>query len=274
VAEDWRADVLATRGNIRIAFEVQWSRETLAETLARQERYARQGVRCCWFFRFPPRDMKRTGDEQLIEGRQDLPLFLLQQDHHLTGRVYLNGRHHSLDRFVAALLAGEVQFRSTLRISRWQATTIYFYDAQCGNCAKASHVYCLDRPVYTSSCGLGAAPCHRWYDSARAARRPEIQRAVWAFLQTDRGLRLRVGAIKPRPGPVQGQEYPSFGCFYCDAPFNDYALWKLEEEARETARWAAGHRVVVAAPAACTRERPHWCYPPNGDFCRNRSRPG
>jgi competence protein CoiA len=45
---DWRADVLAVRGTTRVAFEVQWSVQTLAETVARQERYARDEIRGCW----------------------------------------------------------------------------------------------------------------------------------------------------------------------------------------------------------------------------------
>jgi len=40
---DWRADVLATKTDrgklIRLAFEVQWSPQTLEETAARQAKY-------------------------------------------------------------------------------------------------------------------------------------------------------------------------------------------------------------------------------------------
>ena len=52
----WVADVLATppdRG-APLAFEVQWSDQTLDATLARQAAYAADGVRGCWFFRRPP----------------------------------------------------------------------------------------------------------------------------------------------------------------------------------------------------------------------------
>jgi competence protein CoiA len=49
---DWRADVLATKTDrgqlIRLAFEVQWSPQTLEETAARQAKYQRDGIRCCW----------------------------------------------------------------------------------------------------------------------------------------------------------------------------------------------------------------------------------
>lgn len=48
---DWRADVLATKpgknGLIKLAFEVQWSPQTLEQTEERQQKYTRDGIRCC-----------------------------------------------------------------------------------------------------------------------------------------------------------------------------------------------------------------------------------
>lgn len=49
----WRADVLLTKGAVRLAFEVQWSSQTWAETLLRQQRYADCKVRGLWLLRRP-----------------------------------------------------------------------------------------------------------------------------------------------------------------------------------------------------------------------------
>ncbi|MFP3505753.1 competence protein CoiA [Burkholderia sp. SIMBA_062] len=49
----WQADVLLSRGSVRLAFEVQWSAQTWAETLVRQQRYADSKVRGLWLFRRP-----------------------------------------------------------------------------------------------------------------------------------------------------------------------------------------------------------------------------
>ncbi|BDZ52740.1 hypothetical protein GCM10025867_49810 (plasmid) [Frondihabitans sucicola] len=46
---NWVADVLVEKGGRRIAFEVQWSRQTPAEYLRRTERYAADGVETIWF---------------------------------------------------------------------------------------------------------------------------------------------------------------------------------------------------------------------------------
>jgi len=52
-SEPWRADVLLTKGRVRIAIEVQWSRQSQDETARRQSRYASSGVRGLWLFRQP-----------------------------------------------------------------------------------------------------------------------------------------------------------------------------------------------------------------------------
>ena len=54
VGPDWRADVLASHGARRIAFEVQLSRQSWQETIVRTERYAQAGIRTCWLLRHYP----------------------------------------------------------------------------------------------------------------------------------------------------------------------------------------------------------------------------
>jgi len=56
---DWIADVLACNAKVRVAFEIQWSKQSYAKTVDRQDKYDRDEVRGCWFFKRPPKKMNR-----------------------------------------------------------------------------------------------------------------------------------------------------------------------------------------------------------------------
>src|SRR5690606_37344110 len=50
----WRADVLASRDGVHVAFEIQWSRQTVGRTMERQQGFSQRNVRCVWLFRRLP----------------------------------------------------------------------------------------------------------------------------------------------------------------------------------------------------------------------------
>ena len=113
--DDWRADVLAVheragQSSARIAFEVQWSFLRLEAALYRQNRYARDGVRGCWFFRNPPPSLIR-GDS--LKAQRDLPLFHLWSNADHSFSVSVEGQLHDLGdvvgRFCAAKSASAKQ---------------------------------------------------------------------------------------------------------------------------------------------------------------------
>ena len=75
--ERWTADVLATKGCFKVAVEIQWSRQTDKETLRRQERYRRSGVRGVWLLRQPGFPVSRDLPAACIGGSIDEGLKIL-----------------------------------------------------------------------------------------------------------------------------------------------------------------------------------------------------
>lgn len=123
--DGWRADVLATRGNAKIAFEVQWSPQTLEETEQRQQKYKNAGIRGCWFFRHPPPQYEATSE---------LPLFKLEITDEACTIVFNphgyydwqqdGDRRISLRDFVTLLLIGKIRYCDRITAKSEQSVEI------------------------------------------------------------------------------------------------------------------------------------------------------
>jgi hypothetical protein len=248
--DGWRADVLAERGAGRIAFEVQWSFLRLEEAERRQERYARDDVRGCWFFRRPPDALFRRDAPDQLAARRDLPLFHLFVNADLTFSVALNGRLHRLADFVTALLTGRVRFCEMVRAARRQQVRAAVATVPCPRCASRVHALTIPTPLITP-CGLTlSAP-------PELALHPAVTRALAAYRQTDAGGRLRMGEIRTREGVL------SFGCPACDAPITPEAV----ALALYGGRVQAGDdsfpvEIELAQPLQLPLH--HWCFPAPG----------
>ena len=73
--EGWRADVLLSKGERRVAVEVQWSMIAEAEMLMRQQRYETAGIRCLWLLQRSRRWhwMKVYGEDEHGPFGRELP---------------------------------------------------------------------------------------------------------------------------------------------------------------------------------------------------------
>lgn len=103
----WIADTLLERGAVRIAVEIQLSRQTYSRYLDRQRRYAAQGVRGLWLFRY--------GMHELSEERWELPAFPVQvEKERRKGIVSVRQNNSiseiSLPEFLSAALNGKLQY--------------------------------------------------------------------------------------------------------------------------------------------------------------------
>jgi hypothetical protein len=257
--DGWRADVLATRGNTKIAFEVQWSRQTWEETLKRQQKYSKANIRGCWLFKQPPQ----------CEANQTIPFFKLEVDEEAatvvfnpTGYKYTHGKSQRipLKDFIGLLLSGKLKFCEMIRALPRQTVRIVFIEIECWKCHKPHHIYYVND--LSTRCGdTIEVDCFN----------SQIVSTVIQHLKTGQFPQLKVGYIKERYSRTVQYSYMSFGCPHCDAIVGDFFLRHdillqapyLEEEAVAILE----KEMILKLEEIMPVSNPHWCFPENGQFC-------
>jgi Competence protein CoiA-like family len=259
---DWRADVLATKGNVRIAFEVQWSNQTEEETRERQLRYEKVGIRCCWFMRKPP--------EVLVEEPiKAIPVFQLSVVDDKLLQVSLNRNTWPLYEFTKSLLSKRIRYCTSATLDSVQRVTIVFYETSCWRCGNRSHMYYLDEP-YRTRCGISRDSIEGLaikYSECPEELTTEIVAAVEKFLISDEVLGLRVGKIKRRFSRTAGRSYNSFGCPKCDAIFGE---WYRRVEQLYAGYEKENAPAIFQTEVSCrpiSAPHTHWCFPNGSVFC-------
>jgi hypothetical protein len=254
--DGWRADVLASRGTARVAFEVQWSAQADEDALARQTRYRDAGIRGCWLFRGDPP----------MPARRDLPMFAVRPDGEQVAIIKHAGRIHPLRQFVSTLLAGKVRF-SGRAIARLRVS---FVEMDCWRCHRRGHVYYAQQ---LSCCGheIGFALASEPRDSGVDPLQPEVIAVVRNGLAgAGRGSGIALGAIKKRYSRTVESSYLSFGCPHCDALFGD---WFVREAVLDAAidDYACARFEVERPMLGGADVQGHWCLPPDGSsYCTDR----
>lgn len=261
---DWRADVLAVRGGARLAFEVQWTRQSLDDYRMRQRRYAAAGVRGCWFFRHAPARPTELASH-------DLPLFALRFDadaqipyvEYRPDPWLDSARVIRLGEFVRALLARQIRFCGQAWIAEQQDLRFVFARVQCWKCGSVNHIAAVDGPFSPCGMAFGAA----W---ERLHRSPFLLHPA----VTEAAARLAGQAHTPlRLAEVTGKhagEARGFACQQCGAGFD---LWMLREEVFPKLAQPGSALIDYATTGAVYIEPqaiealPHWCYGQHGRFC-------
>lgn len=257
-----RADVLARKGTTAIAFEIQWSPESLGKTKARQQRYLTQGVQGCWLFREPTKQA-RTREAS------GLPIFHVGEQEGAYQVALLDRRRHApLADFIAAFLQGGIKFCEAARTMKKQRAELVFYPMDCWKCRATNHAFALE--PYLSSCNFKLLEMGSLWTGERPEFSPEILGALQRTLTAD--SRIRLGPIKARHSKTVEKSYRSFGCIECDSIFGDWFINVAGLEARQT----EGN---IRLPVDITLENalelavPHWCYPVAGNFCDGTALP-
>jgi hypothetical protein len=248
--DGWRADVLAQRGNVRVAFELQWSPQTIEETLLRQSRYEHDKIRCCWLFRRLPEQLK-------WQPKKEVPAFRVLPAIGDRLEVELNHESRSLRKFAAELLSRRLRFCESIRSRPAQRLDVGFHETQCWRCQRKCHIYAV-RSSLLSCCGESM--------SLHDEFMPQVIEAVKTFLNTRHGAAIRMARVKERYSKTMRGRYLSFGCYYCDALFGEFYLRP------ELMHFRCCDPLVTteAMVHMQTREswpHPHWCVNRGHGFC-------
>lgn len=259
---DWRADVLAIQGQKRIAFEVQWSRQSYEETQFRQSRYKASDVRGCWFFRIAPKEMVNY-DKSLVADK-DIPAFKIFKNEDSEIYVQFGERRIPLKTMVVSLLNRKLKFCEHTRIRPKQEITISFFEYDCWKCHKKQYCYAVTSPLKTV-CGLDIDPCSSMWDNDDIDKNPQVYDAVQRFLKTEQGKEMRIGKLQPRFSKTVGHNYLSHGCYYCNAIFGDFFLQEEKFFAQDSPDSIRYTTTVELTPIL--QKNPHWCFSEDGYFC-------
>ncbi len=251
--KDWQADVFVLTNYAKYAFEVQITQQSLNETLARQEKYKRDGVIGCWLFEKEPAGQK---DE-----REDLPLFKIKNVEDKTIVSIKDRKELPLEVFISDYLQNKIKFCQTLRMP---IAEIRFVKEKCWKCGFEYHIYYIGN--FISPCNAKILPNEAMWVSDKLAFKPEIITKVNDYAISVKEQNLNIGTIKERYSKTTESSYVSFGCPQCDAIFGD---WFLHEAIIDTFYGGIADKILIEGNFGTQLERsiPHWCHPGEHMFC-------
>ncbi len=260
VAPGWRADVLAQPPASsplgRIAFEVQWSGLSLEDCLMRQERYAADGVRGCWFFRRPPRELLRrsplAGSGKRLIARSDLPLFQLLGAANRTFQVALNNQRYSMEAFVYALLTRQIRFCTHASAGEitLQAALITL---ECPGCRNMMTLW-QTRSQVSAICGVPVD-----------VRDPDLEARLTFHPMVIAAANQAVN----RRAHLASAQNGVFACPHCGRISESETLRMALYGSHTLAQAYAtdGFQITVSLDSALRFPFAHWCFPSDAHFC-------
>lgn len=255
---DWRADILATKGDARVAFEVQWSAQTEEDTNFRQQRYRDSNVRGCWFFKTPPKQLRDrfTANPLAIE---ELPIFKINENEQKEIVVVNGEESKGLYQHVCNLLKGHIKYSPAYSAMPEQTLEISFFKTKCWKCGADQHMYFADI-VAKSYCGkrLGVG-------NTDLTLHPRVIKIAQEIAASTEGKDLKLGQIKERYSRSAGRAYMSFGCYFCDILFGDF--YTSHGQTLEVRYLTDNVKFSRPITLDISEEEPHWCYSETGNFC-------
>lgn len=223
--ERWRADVLATKGSVRVAIEVQWSKQEGEETFRRQSKYADAGVRGLWLFRqhdFPVSEFI-PAFRLVFDDKSKCFFVLLPSPRYSPKFIKVKNRDDAcywmqrvcLEDFAEGVVLGRLKYSPA--VGRELPLDIFVKTVACYKCKAKTKL--VTRMVFAAS---RIFPNHQdipvnFRDLGGLYAGPEM---VTAWLPPSLLKKYDIGPLKVRRSrlDIEGREpYLSNGCVKCDA---------------------------------------------------------
>ena len=259
--DGWRADVFATNGKSKVAFEVQWSPQTYEETVERQKKYEDSHVRGVWLFRKMPDQTVSSTDVKL---KRYIPMFQVDWETvewDKSKRPKILG--FDVETFAQELLLGHLVPRNRIRLEPVQVIRLDIAETNCHRCHRNYHIFHVDESPRVDV--HGKKHYYGWDDlfPNGVDYSPVVVDALNAYKRTARGSKYKIGEIKPRYSHTEKKSYMSQGCPYCDA-LNGRFYLEMEWHHLKV----VGHlHLAIPIPEGSTIKGKHWCHSENNDFC-------
>jgi Competence protein CoiA-like family len=199
--ERWQADILARRGRIRVALEVQWSDQPVDETLRRQERYRESGIRGVWLLRKNDFPIAPELPAAAIDGN-------LEQGFRALVPSCSGHQAVPMRTFLHAVFAGRFRFRAS---PEGDATvSVRAGSMWCWSCGAQTRI--------VTGIDVAFGPDRLDFTIPTLGGYPGLLKSVLARLPR----KLGIGVIRPRFSRTQNRSYASNGCCHCGAFIGEY----------------------------------------------------
>lgn len=273
--DGWRADVLAVKDNIKVAFEVQWSPQNWALTQERQQKYKDAGIRGCWLFKSPP---------QGYLANRNVPLFKLEVTEDTCNVVFnpqsyydwQEEEHQRIDLrdFIVSLLAGEIRFCEHVTAKSRQSLEIRFISCPCWKCGALYDVYKVVN-TFESNCGQRLIYHKVLYNpdsDLNFTFHPEIRHAVYRYVSENETYELAKFTKYYRKEGSGALD--AFQCPHCYALLGHKYLMEIVYSDKAKQVELVLLSIQFQNPPMILEEdehfgllHAHWCFPDNGEFC-------
>jgi hypothetical protein len=249
--DGWVADVMATRNGVRVAFEVQWSNQSLDEYRQRQQRYRDAGIASiAWFARHI---------EHLPPAEKALPVFRLAISDAGEATVHIGSTLLPLSEAVERLLTRRLQHRDHLANGQPAKALVEAAVMDCYRCKKRIGVWCLRGVTVRGRCGQ--VELRGRSVAMFPEKRPETEleiRAAGEHLAESMGV--APARLARRYTKSSGTHYMAFICPHCRATCGE--MFVANEFSGQVSE-----RITEATVPPTAARHPHWCLANDDGVC-------